>query len=122
MNKDFNVIGFTGGVHSVASVKEVPDISLSSWAIFQAWDKVDKKTLHAVGWNGEGRASTAIVKFLPRITEDAPISFKTASGRLYELVGSPGVNWDASYVWEVWKSINGIAKAEDVSNEYYICK
>lgn len=111
---------FTGGVHPVASVADEPDISLSHWGIFHAWDKVGKKTLHGVGWNGEGRASTAIVEFLPRGTdEDSLIRFKTASGRLYELVGSPGLNGDAAYVWGVWKNINGITKAEDVSNEYY---
>ncbi len=109
-----------GGAHSVTPVEEVPEISLIYWGIYKAWKENGEPTLHGVGWHGEGRASTAIVEFLPQGTEEgAPIRFRTASGRLYELKGRPGINPDASYVWGRWKNINGIVKDEDVSHEYY---
>ncbi|MFC4345985.1 hypothetical protein [Cupriavidus numazuensis] len=42
----------------------------------------------------------------------------TVSGRRYILSGCPGFTDDAEYVWHLWKRVNGVTLAKDVTNEY----
>ena len=70
--------------------------------------------------------ATATLSATPRKTakdERAPPSWKwtwsTSTGRIYQLVGTPGWNADAEYVWRRWIAINQVPQWEDVSKEVW---
>ena len=44
----------------------------------------------------------------------------TQSGRVYELVGAPGYDSDAMYVWGVWLNKTGNPENIDITSEYKI--
>lgn len=73
---------------------------------------------HINGWathNREGHTSSAIQSFDP-----ATRTAITFSGRRYQLVGEPGTDADARYVWEAWCQLPGIDADTviDVSDQY----
>lgn len=105
-------------VWKVAGVDVVPGITLSSWQIMRVLAGDYARTLgdHFVGWNErdrEGRVST-------RITAFDPVSGVgiTESGRSYRLIGGPGWNLDAEYVWKVWAEHCGVSEQCNVTDEY----
>ena len=70
-------------------------------------------TQHFVGYNanrGEGRVSTAIISW-----DDEQQLGVTQSGRRYQLLGEPGRDPDALYVWN--ECVNGSAYV-DVTHQY----
>jgi hypothetical protein len=106
-------------VWNVASVADEPDTKLTQWRIFsiRGGKGGDKETVHFVGytegWHGEGRVCSAVQTF-----DGATRKGVTKSGRIYELVGDPGYNSDAMYVWARWLSINGDPDVEDITDSY----
>lgn len=104
-----------------ASVTEEPEVVLCNWSILEVTfkDSPDEKSRHFVGTNVTegytGRVSSAIVEF------DADnMTGKTRSGRVYKLLGAPGVSGNGSYVWNFWAERNGVTAFEDVSAQYWI--
>jgi hypothetical protein len=102
-----------GGVWNTTPVTETPELNLSQWCVFELADG----NRHFVGYNeteGEGRTSSKIVQF----DKDAMRGI-TQSGRVYQLVGNPGHNGDAMYVWGRWKQINDVENGtyKNVSEE-----
>lgn len=99
-------------VWKTTPVEDEPEITLRSWQIFE----VDKEggDRHFVGWNtqGEGRVSSKIETFDPVTRRGV-----TRSGRVYELLGDPGVNMDALYVWDKWKEINEVTWDRVITTE-----
>lgn len=97
-------------------VDEVPQIQLRSWKVYEvSSDLWPEKTRHFVGWNiteGEGRVSSSIVEF-----DKDTMRGRTASGRVYELIGQSGYNSDAAYTWNRWCKINSIDTIEEVQVE-----
>lgn len=96
-------------VWSTATVSEQPDLTIDAWRVLE----VPGGAQHLVGFcleRCEGRVSTAIVRLDPR--QRIAVS---ASGRSYRLVGKPGFNRDADYVWRQWVAVNGIKAWADVS-------
>jgi len=98
-------------IWNVAPVDKEPHLALSDWSVYElnlaAFGEV--RQVHVVGYNmrwGEGRVSSNIAEFDP-VTRRV----RTRSDRVYQLVGPPGKNMDADYVWSVWKRLQG---AEDV--------
>lgn len=106
-------------VWKTAPVEEEPVITLGSWWVFAAPSPDGKETdHHFAGYNlgeGSGRISSKIVSF--DIETRTGI---TRSGRKYQLVGSPGYNSDARYVFARWLRINNldVADTTDVTQEY----
>ncbi len=101
-----------GGVHRVPSIAVEPVIRLARWRVFEA----DGKTRHFVGWHvdgHEGRVSNVIRSF--DITSRRG---ETARGRIYVLLGEPGQDSDADYVWAAYRRINKIASYAEVTKEY----
>ena len=85
-------------VHQTPPVDEVPVVQLSRWQV----SELTSGARHAWGYdNGarEGRASSLLAEFDP-----ATASLQSITGRRYELVGPPGFDSDARYVWGVWLS------------------
>lgn len=76
-------------------------MSLVFWGAFEVMvPELGAPTIHVVGiraQSGEGRVSSPVAKV------DAPNrSVVTSTGRVYRLVGAPGVQGDADYVWRRW--------------------
>ena len=95
-----------------SSIAEQPVVWLERWRVLQA----DLVFRHFVGFciaDQDGRVSTPIVSF--NAVERTGI---TASGRRYILVGLPGFDDDAEYVWECYSRVFGIKEVVDVSEEY----
>jgi hypothetical protein len=113
MNEELH-LAMTGGVWKTTSVTETPELNLSQWCVYEIDDNKDR---HFVGYNeteGEGRVSSKIVQF-----DKESMRGITASGRVYQLVGNPGRNGDAAYVWARWKQINDVMPGsyKNVSDE-----
>lgn len=97
-------------IWQAASVTAEPETQLTQWQIFL----VNSKDIHFVGYTGyEGRVCSAVQTFDPTTCKGV-----TRSGRIYELVGPPGFNRDAMYVWNRWLEINGDPTVEDVTDTY----
>ena len=98
-------------VWNVAPVSEAPQIKLTRWQVMQLPDG-DR---HFVGWNvsdREGRATTKVVEF-----DASTMRGRTASGRIYQLIGPPGNSADAMHTWRRWMELNRIKGFVDVSAE-----
>jgi hypothetical protein len=90
-------------------VQEEPEILLSSWRVMELGDG----SRHFVGWNvygREGRVSSSIVEF-----DNSKLTGRTSSGRVYKLLGDPGYNSDAAYVWSRWAEINKVDQHRDIT-------
>lgn len=88
-----------------------PSIRLVRWRIFET----ERAERHFVGFdelNREGRVSSAIRSFDPATRRGT-----TSSGRAYELLGEPGHDDDARYVWNAWALLNHVPYARDVTAE-----
>jgi hypothetical protein len=110
-NNQSNIKDKLMSIWATTSVNSVPEIELRSWSVFEvASDEWENRTRHFVGYNVtecEGRVSSAIVQW-----DAATRRGVTASGRVYQLVGETGFDWDAQYVWSRWKDLNRITVAE----------
>lgn len=93
-------------------VSQTPVLSLARWSVMQT----ETGSRHFVGYNvteGEGRVSSAIVVYDPATRQG-----HTSTGRIYQLVGEPGYDSDASYTWNQWVAINRVTEQVDVTEEY----
>lgn len=91
-------------------VTRQPSLTLRNWSVYQLPD--GKR--HFVGYcieNFEGRVSSEIKAFDPNTLRGT-----TATGRVYQLQGSPGLNSDAQYVWNAWARINRIDSWTDCTD------
>lgn len=98
-------------VWAVNNVQRQPSVSLLEWQVMQ----VENGDHHFVGYcpeNREGRVSSAVVTF-----DVQKLRGVTRSGRVYQLVGRPGLNVDAEYIWQVWADINEVKTWKDVAAE-----
>lgn len=96
-------------IWTLPSSNEVPDISLSSWRIFE----INDGSRHFVGADTcdfTGRVSSAIAVF-DRIT----LRGRTRSGRVYQLVGRNGWSLEGEYVWKRWCALNDVKSYSDVT-------
>jgi hypothetical protein len=91
-------------VWRAAPVDEDPSVQLVNWQIQHM-----KEGSFFMGREvrGTGRVSTDIVQY-----DEAKQRGITKSGRVYELVGSPGWDSDAEYVWNHYKRINKLTELE----------
>lgn len=108
---------FFGGVWVPRSVSEEPELRLSDWSVFEVtMGGSSERTRHFVGTSirdREGRVSSAVESFDAKTKRGV-----TSSGRVYELVGSrTGMNLDAEYTWNHWKSICQAQDVVDVTAE-----
>jgi len=72
---------------------------------------LNRHCCHLVGWAEEareGRVSSPVVHWEARALQAV-----TESGRRYALVGPPGFDPDATYVWTRWLRLNGSPSWKD---------
>lgn len=100
-----------GGVHRVAPVSLEPVTVMSAWRLQQVnWDS-GERTRHLVGRaNREGRVCSDIRQF-----DLSTMTATTRSGRRYQLVGPPGFDRDAQYVFNVWLGYQEPGRAIDMT-------
>lgn len=94
----------------VATLSGEPEILLVAWRIMET----DRSERHFVGArldDGSGRVSTAILEFDPD-----GMTGVSKSGRVYKLVGPPGWNENADYVWSTWRAVNRVSCYADVTD------
>jgi hypothetical protein len=97
----------------VAPVQEHPEAQLVSWRVFELPDG-DRHFCGYETYFHEGRVCSRVVSFDPETRQGV-----TRSGRCYELVGPPGDNADALYVWDRWCTRNAVEEFTDVSDLVY---
>jgi hypothetical protein len=92
-------------LHRVAPPSQVPLISMSSWQVSE------------MGYGGrfvwgydeggrEGRVSSLLTELDP-----GNARLRSVTGTQYQLVGQPGFNPDAEYVWRSWLSMHGYSES-----------
>ncbi len=105
-------------VWKIPPVDVEPEKWLDSWRIAKVVKVAANPQhygFHFVGRNireNSGAVSSKIERFDPRT-----MSGVTSSGRVYRLVGPPGSNADAEYVFNYWLRANR-AEAEDATEEF----
>lgn len=100
-------------IWQVNPVEDHPEAELTSWRVFQ----LENGDRHFCGYESyfrEGRVCSRVVSFDPESRQGI-----TRSGRCYQLVGAPGDNSDALYVWDRWCTINAVTAFTDVSDAVY---
>jgi hypothetical protein len=92
--------------------------AIARWSIKEViWGDNELPTHHLIGFvlqEDAGRASTAIQSF-----DKEKRLIETQSGRLYQLIGEPGQDSDADYVWSAWKMRNDARDEKDVTEQYH---
>jgi hypothetical protein len=107
---ELNFLLFQLAPHSIfwktADVRAEPEIQLLDWTIKE--DTAGNS--YFVGTRADdhdGRVSTPIVEF-----DQERRRGRTQSGRVYELLGLPGVSDNGEYVWSIYKIANGITERD----------
>lgn len=97
---------------------QIPTKWLKSWRIYKVTKAVnmpERFGLHFVGYecrDGYGAVSSKIEGFDPNT-----MSGLTETGRVYQLLGLPGINHDAIYTLEGWAKTWGV-EVEDATDEF----
>lgn len=98
------------------TVTESPDERLRSWAVFEVLvPGLGERTRHVAGEVSDrsGRVSSPLVA-----VDDANRSVVTRSGRVYRLVGRPGLGLEGEYVWRIWRDGSEARDVQDVTAEF----
>lgn len=107
----------TPNVWHPRSVADEPLTRMSRWCIRECFlDHYGERTRHIVGWCGEGRVCSKVVKW--EIVKEGILA-TTESGRNYLLEREPGINMDAEYVWGSWLRIHNVRDVVDVTDQYW---
>lgn len=93
-------------------VQTEPVVFLKPWRIFELEDGA-RHLCGGVGFFGS-RVSSAVVSI---DYENATAT--TSTGRIYELIGEPGPDADADYVWQEWAAYYNVRAWDDVTEEVW---
>ena len=104
-------------IWAIGPIEDRPQVALESWAVFEVpLNGVDQPwTRHLAGFaveDRQGQVSSPVTRFDPVSGQGV-----TRSGRVYRLLSRPGLNSDALYVWDHWKSRAGVTEERDVTAE-----
>ena len=107
------------GIWKPADVTQEPETKLVDWQVYKVYlEQLGEYTMHFNGYTlgayGEGRVCSPVVEF-----DKNTMRGVTQSGRIYELVGAPGVNRDAEYVWRRWLGLNGSPEFICITDEFW---
>ena len=98
----------------IAPVSDEPHTSMMNWRVFEVVLREQlRPSLHLVGYAfklDEGRVSSAVQSLdLERMVA------MTSSGRCYALLGEPGYDGRAEFVWREWVGATGARVIGDVT-------
>jgi len=100
-------------VWKVAPVVVEPQTQLLQWRVMAP----PEGSRHIVGYAFPActaRTSSEVKQF-----DIDQLRAVTSSGRTYELVGPPGKDGDARYVWTVWRRLYEVGDFDDVSEQVW---
>ena len=91
-------------------------VQMSVWSVREVSIPFLKEaTQHLVGVvDGLGRVCSPIQDF-----NRETMTVTSRSGKLYELVGEPGLDMNAAYVFANWCRMNGVTEVTDVTVQYW---
>jgi hypothetical protein len=93
--RDYLVEVIRKSIHAYPDSDHQPKAILTSWQVMQGVDGNGLRSRHLIGrYEFEGRVSSALVSF-----DLVKLDGMTRSGRHYILVGPPGRDDDAQWVW-----------------------
>lgn len=98
-------------------ITDQPMVLLVRWRVVEVRNVEFEIERHLVGYNvdqHEGRVSTVIEHFDPTAS-----IVVTRSGRVYQLLGPPGYDTDAVWVWGYWSKVNEMTDEKDVTAEVW---
>ena len=105
---ELNLLLFQLAPHSIcwktSDVSAEPEIQLLDWTIKED-TAGNRYFVGARADDHDGRVSTPIMEFDPERRRG-----RTQSGRIYELLGSPGISDNGEYVWSIYKIANNITE------------
>lgn len=106
-------------VWPIDSIEDRPEVTLRDWAAFEVpLNGADEPwTRHLAGYSCEdrqGQVCSPVQRFDP-----ATGLVRTRSGRVYRLLGRPGLDLDAEYVWQRWKGIANISEQRNVTKDVF---
>lgn len=108
-------------VWSIKPISARPTVTLSEWAVFEVpLDGPDQPwTRHLAGWSCEerqGQVCSPVKSFDP-----ATATCQTRSGRVYRLLGVPGLCSDGDYALTAWRRVHGVEEQlRDVTLEVFL--
>jgi hypothetical protein len=104
-------------VREVLSLTQCREVTLVHWRVFDVpfYGEGRSWTRHLAGWSWEEQQGC--VSFPIRSFDPLSGQFETFSGRLFRLVGRPGLNGAAIFVWAAWKALSGVFEERDVTDE-----
>ncbi|MEB2399337.1 MAG: hypothetical protein OZ927_07350 [Alcaligenaceae bacterium] len=93
-------------------VNAEPVVFLTPWRVF----RLEDGSRHLCGGAGflGGRVSSAVMSI-----DHENATVVTRSGRIYVLVGEPGLDADADDLWEEWTAFNNVVSWKDVTEEVW---
>lgn len=93
-------------------------IQMTSWSVREvsSSDINEGSTQHLIGLvNGYGRVCSPIQEF-----DRETMIATTRSGKQYKLLGEPGLNMDAAFVFENWCQMYKITQVTDITDQYWL--
>ena len=99
-------------IHLIGPLSREPVAVMTHWRVFQLrGPSTGRRSRHLVGHaGGEGRVCSALAS-LDLLT----LTAISGSGRFYRLLGPPGHDPDAQYVWNAWTRVTGATHVRDVT-------
>lgn len=92
----------------------LPVIQLCRWRVAE----LAEHSWHLVGWymsERVGKTSSTVMA-----VDAARAQCLTGTGRIYEIVGPPGIDADAEYIWRVFCLRYGIESFSDATDELWV--
>lgn len=103
---------------SIAPISENSDDSITNWSVREVQISGEsERTHHLVGYiflECSVRVTSKIVTF-----DKDQMLVKTGIGRIYHLMGKPGMSRNGDYAWDRWSMINDAKDEVDVTYLYF---
>ena len=101
-------IWVTGGIHAMEPVSVQPVSYMDYWQLIQVTHQDGQRSRHLFGRaDNEGRVCSDIVAF-----DLKTITATTKSGRLYKVMGPPGRDADAVWIYDQWATHNKFVRVQ----------
>ena len=102
-------------IQEAESVYREPKASITNWTIIEVIFNDDTNSHHLLGFvvGKKGRITSAIQKF-----DCTTKTITTRSGRVYSLLGQPGLDSDVKHLIAGWYYLDQVVKYQNVTDNY----
>jgi hypothetical protein len=92
-----------GSLHAYPAIQQQPSVSLIRWQVMKISGHDGRLSRRLIGcFDSEGRVSSTIAQF-----DLVALQATTTSGRCYALIGPPGEDANAQWVWSRFAAVRG---------------